>query len=86
MAPEAAVSIFDAHIFFAETTEFEWTKIQVPNNVVDFLEADILSGAGNADVDPSTVPADTSIVADKASFEMRRVLKRGQLRGKGTRG
>ena len=35
MAPEAAVSIFLAHLFFVETTEFERPKIQVPNTVVD---------------------------------------------------
>jgi hypothetical protein len=37
MAPEAAVSIFDAHLFFVETTEFQGAKIQVPNTVVDLL-------------------------------------------------
>ena len=85
MAPEAAVSIFDAHVFFAETTEFQWPKIHVPNSVVDFLEADILAGAGNADVDPGTVPADTTVVTNVASFKMIWVLKRRQLRGVGTR-
>ncbi len=58
MAP-AAVSIFDAHLFFAETTEFSGPNTG-SNSVVDFLEADILTGAGNADVDPSTVPAEAA--------------------------
>ncbi len=85
MVPEAAISIFNAHVFFAETTEFQRAKIHVPNTVVDLLHADILAGAGNANVDPGTVPADAAIVANIACFEMRGVLKRGQLRGKGTR-
>ncbi len=86
MAPEAAVSIFNAHVFFAEATEFQGAKIHVPNSVVDLFQADILAGAGNANVDPGTVPADAAVVTDVASFKMRRVLKRRQLRGKGTRG
>ncbi len=77
MAPEAAESVLDTHVFFAETTQFERAKIHVPNSVVDLLQADILTGAGNANVDPGTVPADAAVVADIASFEMRRVLKRG---------
>ena len=72
-------------LFFAETTEFQWSKIHVPNSVVDFLEADILAGAGNADVDPGTVPADATVVANITSFKMSWVLKRRQLRAKGTR-
>ena len=76
MAPEAAVSIFDAHLFFAETTEFQWPKIHVPNSVVDFLETDILTGASNADVDPGTVPADATIVTDITSFKMGGILQR----------
>ena len=54
MAPEAAVSVFDTHVFFAETTEFQRPKIHVPNSVVDLLQADILAGAGLAEVDPGT--------------------------------
>ena len=85
MAPEATVSIFYAHLFFAEAAEFQWPKIHVPNSVVDLLQADILAGAGNADVDPGTVPADAAVVADIASFEMCGVFKGRQLGGKGTR-
>ncbi|MCA1600219.1 MAG: hypothetical protein LC776_00765 [Acidobacteria bacterium] len=47
MAPEAAVSIFNTHVFFAETTWSQRAKIHVPNSVVDLLQADILAGAGN---------------------------------------
>ena len=49
------------------------------------LQADILAGAGDAEVDPCTVPADATVATNITSFEMRRVLKRRQLRGKGTR-
>jgi hypothetical protein len=85
MAPEAAVRVFDAHLFFAETTEFQRPKIQVPNSVVDLLPANILAGAGNTDVDPGTVPTTAAVVANIASFKMCGVLKRRQLGGKGTR-
>ena len=76
MAPEAAVSIFDSHVLFAETTEFQRSKIHVPNSVVDLLQADILAGAGNAEVDPGTVPADATVVTNIASFKMRWVFQR----------
>ena len=85
MAPEAAVSIFDAHLFFAWTTEFQRPKVDVPNSVVDLLQTNIFAGAVNADVDPGTVPADATVVAHIASFKMCGVLKRRQLGGKGTR-
>ncbi len=65
---------------FAEATEFQRSKIHVPNSVVDLLQADILAGAGNADVDPGTVPADTTVVTNVASFKMSWVLNLNCLR------
>ena len=35
MAPEAAIFVFNAHVLFAETTEAQRAKVNVPDLVVD---------------------------------------------------
>jgi hypothetical protein len=37
--------IFDAHMTFEEPTEFEGSEVDIPDPVVNFLEADICSDA-----------------------------------------
>jgi hypothetical protein len=79
MTPEAAVDILDAPMRFAETTESQRPKIHVPEAVVDLFQADVLCSAGDADVDPGTVPADATVVTDVASLKMGGVFERRQL-------
>jgi hypothetical protein len=79
MTPEVAVDILDAPMRFAETTEFQRTEIHVPEAVVDLFQADVLCSAGDVDVDPSTVPADATVVTDVASLKMGGVFERRQL-------
>ena len=68
MAPEAAVSIFDTHVLFAETSGSQRAKIHVPNTIVDLFESHVLSGTAEAQMDPGTVPAETAVVTEIASF------------------
>jgi hypothetical protein len=69
MAPQAPERILDLHVPFVEAAEFEWSKIDVPDSVVDLLEAQVLADTHDADVDASAVPADAAIGADVADLE-----------------
>jgi hypothetical protein len=59
---ELTILVLDAHVFLEQAAEFEGTEIDIPHSVVDLFEADVLSGAGDADVDPVAVPADAAVV------------------------
>src|SRR5215218_4750422 len=66
---------------FEQPTEFEWAEIDIPDAIVDFLEADIFPGTGDGDVDPLAVPPDATIGADVAHLEAVGIRERWQCVG-----
>jgi hypothetical protein len=42
---ESPVGIFDAHMSFEQATEFEGSEVNIPDPIVDVLEADTCSAA-----------------------------------------
>jgi len=40
VAFQSAILVLDAHVSFVEAAELEGTEVDVPDAVVDFLEAD----------------------------------------------
>jgi hypothetical protein len=55
------VSIFDLHVSFVHASEFERSKVDIPDAIVDFFQSDILAGADAGDIDPIASPADAAI-------------------------
>ena len=49
---------------FVEAAECERAEVDVPDTIVDFLQANILPGADDGDIDPVRMPADAAIGAD----------------------
>ena len=76
MAPESPELVFNFHVPFVEAAEFEGSEVDVPDSVVDLLEADILANAHDAHVHPGSVPADTAVGTDVTHLEAIRVLER----------
>lgn len=64
MAPKSSELVFDFHVAFVEATEFERSKADGADPVVDLLEAHLIAHAHNAHTHPSPVPSDTVIDAD----------------------
>lgn len=51
------VGIFDPHVSLVQVAELEWSKVDIPNAVVNFFQSDIFAGANDGDVDPVTAQA-----------------------------
>lgn len=47
VAFQSAVFVLDAHVFFKQASEFEWTKIDIPDAIIDFFEANVLASTDN---------------------------------------
>ena len=62
-----------------EAAEPDGPEVDVPEVIVDFLEADELGGQDVADVDPVRVPSDTSVPADPSDLEVSGVFDRGDV-------
>lgn len=86
MAVESTMLVLDSHESFVKSAEFERAEEDVPDAVIDFFEADVLTGADAGDVDPMAIPADAAIGADVASLEAVGVLERWKFLGQGTGG
>ena len=72
--------VFDSEGPFGEASEFEGTEVDVPAIVVDFFEANGLASRGLSDVDPFTVPSDSTVSTDEADLVVGRVVDGGGLR------
>jgi hypothetical protein len=48
---QASISALDSHVAFKQAAEFERAEVDVPDAVIDFLEADVLADADGRDVD-----------------------------------
>jgi hypothetical protein len=62
-------------VSLVEATEFERTEADVPDPVVNLLEAHVLARAHGTDVDPSALPSNPPVGTDVADFEAIGVLE-----------
>ena len=46
MSFQSTVDIFNAHLSFEEPAEFEGSEVDIPDAIIDLLEADIFSYGG----------------------------------------
>src|SRR5439155_884663 len=69
---ELPVLVLNPHMALAQTAEAQRPKVDVPDPVVDLLEADVFADADRGDVDPAAVPP-------------RRELRQARQRGGGER-
>jgi hypothetical protein len=58
---------------FEEPAEFEGSKGDIPDAIVDLLEADVFANADVGDVDPLPVSPDAPVGTDVAHFEAVRI-------------
>jgi len=59
-----------------EAAQPERAEVDVPEVVVDFLEAYVLAAEDVTDIDPVGVPPDAAVVADLSDLEVVRILER----------
>ena len=62
-----------------ETAQPDGSEVDVPEVVVDLLEADGLCGENVAHVDPVRVPSDASVPADSSDLEVSGVFDRREV-------
>lgn len=53
----------------------EWSEVEGPDPVIDFLESDVFFEKRVADVDPAPFPSDVAVLADAADLEVAGVLR-----------
>lgn len=70
----AALVVFNLQPAFIHATELERSKVDVPDPVVNFLEADVLAGEGVSDADPVLLPATAAVATDEAHLEVAGIL------------
>jgi hypothetical protein len=76
VACELTIRILDAHMAFEPSPELEGAEGDVPDPIIDVLEADIAPGASDGDVDPLAVPLYAPGGADVAHLEAVGIVKR----------
>ena len=81
MSFQSTKCVFGSHVFFEQATKFEWSKVDVPDTVIDFFETDIFTCAGDGDIDPLAVPSYTAVSADISNLETVGIFERWQLGG-----
>lgn len=75
MSFQASISVLDFHVAFKQAAELERSEVDVPDAVIDFLQADVFADADGGNVDPLGVPADAAVGADVAGLEAIRILE-----------
>src|SRR3989454_6723290 len=75
---ELPVLVLNPQMALAQTAEAQRPKVDVPDPVVDLLEADVFADADRGDVDPAAVPPHAPAGADVPDFEAVRGLEGGQ--------
>jgi len=86
MAFQSTKCILDPYVFFEQASELERAEIDVPDAIIDFLEADVFPGTGNGDVDPLGVPPNPPVRAHVSGLEPVGVFQWGQPVGHCPRG
>ena len=76
MSCESTRGIFDSHVAFKQPTACEGPAGDMPDAIVDVLEAAIFPDAGDGNVDPLTVLTDATVGADVAHLEAVGILER----------
>src|SRR2546428_11454348 len=66
---ELPVLVLNPHMALAQTAEAQRPKVDVPDPVVDLLEADVFADADRGDVDPAAVPPPAPRGADVPGLE-----------------
>jgi hypothetical protein len=61
---KATIGIFDPHVAFEQSADFERAEINGPDPIVNLFQTDMLADAGYRDVDPVSVPANATVGAD----------------------
>src|SRR5256886_10265708 len=72
---ELPVLVLNPHMALTQTAEAQRPKVDVPDPVVDLLEADVFADADRGDVDPAAVPPHAPVGADVPDFEAVRGLQ-----------
>ena len=67
--------IFDPENPFIHPSEFQRSEVDVPDPVIDFFEADVLTGECMGDADPAMLPPNAAVATDKPDFEVPRVFQ-----------
>lgn len=49
-----------------KAAQFERAEVNIPDAVIDLLQADLFLGAAHADIDPFVIPANATVVADES--------------------
>ena len=68
---QTTTMILDSEDVFKQAAELDGTEVDVPDGVVDGLEADVLASAGCRDGDPGRVPSDAAVRAHEPCLEVR---------------
>jgi hypothetical protein len=74
-AKESTIGILDAAVALQETAEFEGSKVDVPDSIIDFLQTNVITGTNGGNIDSVVLPADTAIGADIAHFKAIRIFQ-----------
>jgi len=74
-APQSAELVLNLHVSLDKATELERPEVNIPDSVVDFLDAHALAHADDGDIEPAAFPASAAVGADVAHFESIGVLK-----------
>lgn len=48
---QTSISVLDSHVAFKEAAKLERSEVDVPDAVIDFLQADVLADADGGNVD-----------------------------------
>ena len=65
-AKQSTISILDATVALQETTQLEGPEVEVPDSIIDFFQANVITGTNGGNIDPVVLPADTAMGADIA--------------------
>lgn len=76
--------IFDAHGPLAKAAELQWSEVDVPQLVIDFFPADVLSDSCAGGIHPAFVPANAPASANVSDFESIGILEADDGRRHGT--
>ena len=68
-AKQSTICILDAAVALEETTELEWTEVDIPNSVVDLFQGHVVAGTDSGNIDPVLFPTDTAVGADVTHLE-----------------
>src|SRR3989442_10793263 len=80
-APQSAIRVFDPHMALEQAPELERSVVDIPDPIVDLLQAHVLTNADGRDVHPAAAPPDTANPAYGMHIEAMWIFHLGQGRG-----